>query len=426
MHRSILALSLLSALAGPARAQRYTFEADPSSAAQLTLAVTGDLPGAIIGDHDPVANPGGTQTRLGLFGGSGNQTVPFDISAVAGLDETSSPDGSFGLDLDLGALTFELDGLAFDPLDGGTASVDLTLTVLFDTFRSFAPDSVYFGGIPLPLPITGVSVSELTFAQTAAAPGVVAPRGAAGMYDLTVAVPAELSVSVDFNGSVTAIDPVATVLPLSGVLDLTGPAPQITFRLMQSTQQVVDDPLGGMPLADIPIPLPTILPPGSVANVLYTGTLDSIDLSLDIDAVLVANGTPECAAEVFCSSNPNSTGVNGSIAMTGTTSLAANDFGLVSSDLPAGRSGIFFYGTQSASQPFGDGVRCVGGSVVRNTLQTTTAMGQAARSLDLVTPANPNGVVQPGETRYFQFWHRDGMAGAGFTTSDGLEVTFCP
>jgi len=52
------------------------------------------------------------------------------------------------------------------------------------------------------------------------------------------------------------------------------------------------------PLPAIPLPLPTILPPGSTANVILNLTLESIAVALVADLTLVAEGSESgCPAD---------------------------------------------------------------------------------------------------------------------------------
>ena len=85
-----------------------------------------------------------------------------------------------------------------------------------------------------------------------------------------------------------------------------------------------------------------------------------------------------------------------------------------------------FYGNQQLAVPFGDGVRCVGGSTFRLRVTQASAQGWASHDVDFAHPPRPAGQIQAGSTWYFQFWHRDpaGPLGSGFNTSDALEIQF--
>ncbi len=75
---------------------------------------------------------------------------------------------------------------------------------------------------------------------------------------------------------------------------------------------------------------------------------------------------------------------------------------------------------------FGNGFRCITGSTIRLGVTNANLFGEAVEALDLY--ALPGGAqIQAGETRRFQFWYRNPAAGgAGFNSSDLLNVRFCP
>jgi len=88
--------------------------------------------------------------------------------------------------------------------------------------------------------------------------------------------------------------------------------------------------------------------------------------------------------------------------------------------------GIFYFGNLQLQVAFGDGVRCVGGSVSRLPVVFSDAAGQVSYALDLANPLLSTSSIQSGETWEFQFWYRDpAFGGTGFNLSDALEVTFC-
>lgn len=128
------------------------------------------------------------------------------------------------------------------------------------------------------------------------------------------------------------------------------------------------------------------------------------------------------AGVAYCTSSPNSAGGGAFMTATGTTSVAAHDLALWASGCPADQPGLFYRGTQQVQFPFGDGVRCVGGTTHRLPVLTTSASGTASQLFD---PSGP-GVV-PGSTWHFQLWYRDPQAGgAGFNLSDARSFLFLP
>jgi hypothetical protein len=145
--------------------------------------------------------------------------------------------------------------------------------------------------------------------------------------------------------------------------------------------------------------------------------------SADATIVLVY----DCATERYCKTAPNSAGPGAIIATTGTTSIAANDFGLEASGMPANQFGLFYYGKNPIELPFGNGFRCIGGAIARFPIQMTDAFGYAYQTIDNEDPPSQNLPFEAGTSLCFQFWYRDPQGGgAAFNLSDAVRVTFCP
>jgi hypothetical protein len=128
----------------------------------------------------------------------------------------------------------------------------------------------------------------------------------------------------------------------------------------------------------------------------------------------------------YCVGAPNSTGVGAVIGWSGSLSVSANNFTLACAQLPPNTPHVFYFGSQQTQTVFGNGFRCVTGSVVRlNPPVPATPSGTTSRAVNLAT-APAAGNITPGATRYFQCWYRNPAAGgAGFNLSDGLGATFC-
>lgn len=130
-------------------------------------------------------------------------------------------------------------------------------------------------------------------------------------------------------------------------------------------------------------------------------------------------------------SAPNSHSAGAQIGWSGSRSVSANDLVLEVTGCPPGQFGLFFYGPERASTPFGpNGYLNVGpgatGLFRLPLAQLTDGAGAVVRPLDFdASPMDAGaGAVVPGSTWSFQFWYRD--PSLGFNLSDALEVTFCP
>jgi len=136
----------------------------------------------------------------------------------------------------------------------------------------------------------------------------------------------------------------------------------------------------------------------------------------------------DCGIESYCATSPSSAGPGAVISASGSTSIAANDLELEVSGAPPVQSGLFYYGSTRLQIPFGEGLRCVGGSIFRlNPPLLTDALGRAVRAIDYTDPPSPAGQISAGARWHFQFWYRDPAGGGAlFNLSDGLTAAFCP
>jgi hypothetical protein len=129
-------------------------------------------------------------------------------------------------------------------------------------------------------------------------------------------------------------------------------------------------------------------------------------------------GTP------YCKALPNSAGRGAKMSASGSASVSAAQLALHAQGCPTSVLGIFYYGTQPIELPFGNGLRCVGGSTFRLPVLSTSASGAATYDLDYGASV-PAGQILPGSTWRFQFWFRDPQAGgAAFNLTDALAIDF--
>lgn len=164
-----------------------------------------------------------------------------------------------------------------------------------------------------------------------------------------------------------------------------------------------------------------------VADIDEDGDLDLIVLyteSNQIDLIelkaLGDIGVPYCAGAV-----PNSTGSVGALGASGSARVADGTMELTATLLPPGVFGLLFTGTAPLSVPIANsiGTLCVGGQLGRfvqpGQIQSTGAAGAITLAVDPRALPAGGGVVSaaPGETRYFQVWHRD-ITTAGSQTSN--------
>ena len=116
----------------------------------------------------------------------------------------------------------------------------------------------------------------------------------------------------------------------------------------------------------------------------------------------------------------------------GAPSVAADEVFLRAVHAEPANSGLFFQGSQQvnggAGFVFGDGLRCAGGQVTRLQVRFADEIGASRTTIPLAAA----GAVNPGDTRWYQFWYRTMQAppcGLGindFNTSNGYSITWTP
>ena len=294
--RSLPAVACLLAPAW-ALAQSYDLSLTDASGIDGSIAVDVQTDGSMVGDWDPDTNPDGTRTKPGLFGSFGpteNVPVPTTAGLSIGDDLSAMSTGGFSLTIDPDADTMAFAGASLDLLGGSALTLPAEISLQFDTFRTRAPDSTFIGGFPVTFPLDDLSLTTLVFEQTEPADGVLMTTGP-DEYTFSIAISGTISGEVEAMGAPIALPPTPFVLPLTGTITVDGDTATLA-SMTTIDQDSLKEPM--TPLPAIPLPLPTILPPGSTANVVLNLTLESIAVSLMADLTLVAEGSESgCAAD---------------------------------------------------------------------------------------------------------------------------------
>lgn len=89
--------------------------------------------------------------------------------------------------------------------------------------------------------------------------------------------------------------------------------------------------------------------------------------------------------------------------------------------------GLFFQGDNAINsgggKPFGDGLRCAGGAVIRLEVLFGAADGTGSTSINV----GSKGGCAAGDTKRYQLWSRDPITspcGANYNLSNGLEINW--
>lgn len=287
MRTPIIAVCALT-LASPAMGVDFTMLLQPASSVDADLGTSTPLSGTLKGSYDVAANPGGTQTRPGLFGGSGNNPIPYTGSVATDTLIDRVPGGSFRLSV-LGGVPVLIDALAFDLLSGQPAATTATMTVNWNSFHTVAPTAIFPGGTPIGIPIDGATITSATAVQTLPAPltTVAQPDGS---FTFSCAVPVIVQVSGSAQGTPIDSGPTPGVLPLQGSISIVDGVATLSGTGTDNQSQVV--PASGQGFVDQPLDVPTVLPAGSTAHLLLSGTPGDTTVTSSMNWVIVASGVP--------------------------------------------------------------------------------------------------------------------------------------
>lgn len=292
-HVAVIA-SAIAAVHANAHDTLWRCSLGPASTFSQSTQIALPLAGTWIGDFDATTNPGGTRTIPGLFGGSGNNLIPFTstVRTTAGVSEVV-PSGGFIARFDPDTGRLRIGGLVLDALGTSTGSLETELVISYSTFRTVSPTSTFIGVSNLPVPFDSGSLTGLSATQTADAEAMAA-RQRGGTWAFTIEIPVDLTVQGEalgspFGGTTPAL------LPLAGSIRVEGDA--LVLNANASIQDSTPVP-APPPLANVPLPLPTILPPGSTANLLMNGTFSEGTSSSALSTSLQADGTPGCAGDL--------------------------------------------------------------------------------------------------------------------------------
>jgi len=125
----------------------------------------------------------------------------------------------------------------------------------------------------------------------------------------------------------------------------------------------------------------------------------------------------------------NSMGIGAMLSGLGSPSVAQDDLALRADGMLPGQPGLLFAGLNAIDGghgiPFGDGLRCVGGSIVRLGVRVADALGTAQWGPGLAGAGGWSG----GDLRGFELWYRDpggSPCGSDFNLSNGVAVLFRP
>ncbi|GBC97449.1 hypothetical protein HRbin16_03272 [bacterium HR16] len=278
MHCRMLPVALLLVLlcAVVSAQRKYDFVMSPSdSDLNVNVSLQAFTSGTLIGNYDPNTNPTGTRTKPGLFGSFGsteNVPVPVEVNPSVEGNVASKPAGTFSMVFHPDAGRVILLDLFSDLLHSGAVSLPASAEFATDGFRTRNPTSTYPAG-RFTVPVGEVLVTMLTLAQVGdPAVGTLTPLGG-NRYAFAVAPTVVLTVRAELQGSVLESTSNPNPLALVGEVEIQGDTATI---LSVNTIDWSDVDTPNQPIPQFAMDLPTVLPPGDVAHLLFNLTLNEV------------------------------------------------------------------------------------------------------------------------------------------------------
>jgi hypothetical protein len=130
------------------------------------------------------------------------------------------------------------------------------------------------------------------------------------------------------------------------------------------------------------------------------------------------------AAGNGCANSVNAGGAN--LTASGVATVGADTVLLSGSGMPLNVSALYFQGTAQLGVAFGDGLRCVGGTIIRLGTKANSG-GASAYPAVGDQSVSVRGMVPSGATRMYQIWYRNAAAfcmPSTFNLSNGLQITW--
>ena len=253
------------------------------------------MPGSIIGNWEEMDNPDGTSTLEGVWGGSGNNLIPCELTPSLGGPFDSPCIGGLSIEPDTTFETLVIEDLLLAAFEDAPGTFPITLGMLYETFRTVQPSSLYPGGIQIDVPLGEGSLTSLQFAQITNVQTELVPIGEQAWSftaDIPILITMELVILETPSGPLVS----PGFLQLAGTLTKDGNVYEVIASSSFGSEEVIED----VPLAfdNLPIEAPTILPAGSIASLLLSASAEYATITTVINIQFTAEGEMSTPGDV--------------------------------------------------------------------------------------------------------------------------------
>lgn len=320
----------------------------------------------------------------------------------------------------------------FESLDAAPALVNLTLAGQVQVLRP-GGGSVLLSSIPSSVHVDSVTAFDGVIDFRGTSGRTYPPELLMGSDSMTSTAPSDLAL---FTGPPGNPGTVLTPLDAVGASSAAGPGNLVTiFNTTASASVTVcyvfDLDCNGNGTADA-----QDIAAGTSLDVNGNGVPDECDYEIDPSLCLGDGSGIACPCGNTSAPGSgegclNSLGAGGLLVGSGVARVMADTLVLTASGLPSSTTALFYQGTTTvggtSGVPFGDGLRCAGGNIVR--LGRSIAQSGVA---SFPPPGSP-GIAALGGlgsglvTRFYQCWYRNAAAfctSATFNLTNGMRIAW--
>ena len=245
------------------------------------------MQGTLIGDYDAKTYPEGTMTRPGLWGGSGNQPIDCTIEPVFGGSFEDVIQGGLDIEIDTDNDLMIMNSMELHAFEESVAPFPLSVIFEYETFRSIAPDSLFVGGFPIEIPFGEGLITAFDVNLAISTEVILIPAGE-NSWSFQASLPVIATIELEILGTGSGPIPAPSILFLEGNVLRDGNGVSLTATSSWKSQDSIPDP--PFFFDNLPLELPTIVPPGDFAGVLLSVAADEAVSSVVANLQFAASG----------------------------------------------------------------------------------------------------------------------------------------